>query len=65
MSKNGNKVFADAAVKHEVPECHDNDHVPSNELYIEENSEGKGSYSDSMEKTDYNSFYGANPFYNR
>jgi hypothetical protein len=56
----------EAEVKNEVQDCPETDSVPGGELYIDENAEEKDQeYPDSMEKTDYGSLYGANPYYNR
>ncbi|XP_058801576.1 eyes absent homolog 4 isoform X2 [Phymastichus coffea] len=52
-------------VKNEVQDCPESDSVPGGELYIDENAEEKDQeYPDSMEKADYGSLYGANPYYN-
>ncbi|OXU23836.1 hypothetical protein TSAR_007461 [Trichomalopsis sarcophagae] len=59
-------AFAEAEVKNEVQDCPETESVPGGELYIDENAEEKEhEYPDSMEKADYGSLYGANPFYNR
>ncbi|XP_015182853.1 PREDICTED: eyes absent homolog 4 [Polistes dominula] len=55
----------EAEVKNEVQDCPENESVPGNELYIDENAEEKEQeYPDSMEKADYGSLYGANQYYN-
>ncbi|XP_008208095.1 eyes absent homolog 4 isoform X2 [Nasonia vitripennis] len=55
----------EAEVKNEVQDCPETESVPGGELYIDENAEEKEhEYPDSMEKADYGSLYGANPFYN-
>ncbi|KAJ8681267.1 hypothetical protein QAD02_017054 [Eretmocerus hayati] len=55
----------EAEVKNEVQDCPETDSVPGGDLYIDENAEDKDpEYPDSMEKADYGSIYGANPYYN-
>lgn len=58
--------LSEAEVKNEVQDCPETDSLPGGELYIDENAEEKEQeYSDSMEKADYGSLYGANQYYNR
>ncbi|XP_034942768.1 eyes absent homolog 4 isoform X2 [Chelonus insularis] len=58
-------VNTETEVKNEVQDCSDTDNVTGGELYVDENINDKGhEYHDSMEKTDYSTFYGANQYYN-